>query len=115
METHTMHRKVARPGCTHVMLELNRLVSLKTAAPKGYPSYYGNKNKPPVQLSTHPEQIPNPNVPGTSTAGWLHHPLIPNQQETSHGHKRDAGKVRSVYPPSNPADFDVIYHTGQRG
>ncbi|KAH7165514.1 hypothetical protein EDB81DRAFT_255925 [Dactylonectria macrodidyma] len=80
-----------------------------------YPNYYGNKNAQPVHLSTPPEQIPNHRRPGTSSPGWLHHPLIPNHQTTHSGNLRTAGTVRSVYPLSDPSQFDVIYHTGGPG
>ncbi|KFA45450.1 hypothetical protein S40293_11544 [Stachybotrys chartarum IBT 40293] len=80
-----------------------------------YPNYYGNKSKtaPPLNLSTQPEAMYNPKT-GKSTQGWLHTPLVPSRQTTWKGHKNSKaspiGPVRSVYPPSNPNTFDVIYH-----
>ncbi|KEY70809.1 hypothetical protein S7711_11483 [Stachybotrys chartarum IBT 7711] len=79
-----------------------------TQASRPYPSYYGNRNNNPVTLSTPAEPIPHP--AGGTTQGWLHNPLIPNQQHTFRGAASQAGAVRSVYPPSDPSKFDVIYH-----
>lgn len=77
-----------------------------------YASYFGYHSSVPqsqrLPLTTAAEQIPIPNTNRTSS-GWLHHPLVPGQQHTYRGN-RVPGAVRSVYPPSDPTNFDVIYH-----
>lgn len=80
-----------------------------------YPSFFGNKAKNGVSLSlsTPPENIPRPKG-GPPSQGWLHTPIVPGQTATWKGHKNSKGNpigpARSVYPPSNPNKFDVMYH-----
>lgn len=75
-----------------------------------YPTYYGGRNKGnPVNLTTTSEYIPHPNG-RYSTKGWLHQPLIPHTTTTFTGSQHQAGTVRGVYAPSDPTDFDVVYH-----
>ncbi|CAI6081849.1 unnamed protein product [Clonostachys chloroleuca] len=83
-----------------------------------YAGYYGNKDangNPCFPLSIPPESIPNPRRPGHSSTGWLHHPLIPGEQATYVSGTGRPGAVRSVYPPSDRANFDVMYHDSGRG
>ncbi|OAQ69707.1 hypothetical protein VFPPC_02304 [Pochonia chlamydosporia 170] len=81
-------------------------------AARPYPSYFGNKDQTPVTLTTAAEAIPHPS--GRTTQGWLHQPLIPNQTTMFNPGQNMPGAVRSVYPPSDPSTFDVIYHSGVR-
>lgn len=79
----------------------------------GYPSYFGNKD-PSTPLTVPQESIPYPNAKSgqhAATDGWLHNPLIPDRQQTYRNTEyKYKGAVRSVYGPSDPNKFDVIYH-----
>ncbi|CAH0026666.1 unnamed protein product [Clonostachys rhizophaga] len=77
-----------------------------------YPSYFGNKEELPLKTESEPISNPTENA---DTKGWLHHPLIPGRTATFSGGTQEPGVVRSVYAPSDPTTFDVVYHIGTEG
>ncbi|KXJ90548.1 hypothetical protein Micbo1qcDRAFT_226545 [Microdochium bolleyi] len=74
-----------------------------------YPSRYGNSDDLPL---TSPGMVP----PKGGTPQWLHHPLIPGQQEIwkPKGDK-SRGAVRSFYTRGSPEVFDVGHHNPKAG
>lgn len=70
-----------------------------------YPSPFGNHTDN-LPLSTPPSNV----RPGRAPE-WLHHPLIPGQNQAwKPGGGAAQGGVRSFYTDGNPTVFDVGYH-----
>ncbi len=50
---------------------------------------------------------------GKLRSGWYYHPLIPGRNETW-APEEPEGRVRSVYTPKDPLDFQVMYFHDHR-